>query len=74
MLDWEEAAALLNVPVPWLKRKVGQRKLPAVRLGRHVRFTMAQINQIIRAFEDPIRDTQNLYGVRPRRSRRPDAG
>lgn len=48
-----EAAEVLNVPFTWLRDKVTARLVPHTRLGRHVRFTEAQLAEIISAGEQP---------------------
>lgn len=43
-----EAAEYLNVPESWLREKVARRKVPHTRLGKHVRFTTADLADIVR--------------------------
>lgn len=47
LLDISEAAQVLNVPENWLRKKVSARAVPFTRIGRHVRFTTAHLEQII---------------------------
>lgn len=49
------AAALLTVPESWLRRAAGQRKLPCTFLGRHLRFSDADLHAIIQAGARPAR-------------------
>jgi excisionase family DNA binding protein len=42
-----EAAEVLNVPFTWLRDKVTAQQVPYTRLGRHVRFTEAQLTEIV---------------------------
>lgn len=58
-----EAALLLTVPESWLRRQAGQRKLPCTFLGRHLRFSDADLQAIITAGSRPARTTSR----RPRR-------
>jgi excisionase family DNA binding protein len=58
-----EAAMLLTVPESWLRRQAGQRKLPCTFLGRHLRFSDADLQAIITAGTRPARTTSR----RPRR-------
>ncbi|WP_368732276.1 helix-turn-helix domain-containing protein [Solihabitans fulvus] len=58
-----EAATLLTVPESWLRRQAGQRKLPCTFLGRHLRFSDADLQAIITAGARPARTTSR----RPRR-------
>lgn len=44
-----EAAALLNVPEGWLRKKVSAREVPHTRLGKHVRFTPEHLRDVITA-------------------------
>lgn len=43
-----EAAELLAVPESWLRRKASQRTIPCTFLGKHLRFTPDDLNEIIR--------------------------
>jgi excisionase family DNA binding protein len=47
LLTISEAAAVLNVPEGWLRKKVTARLVPFTRLGKHVRFTPDQVGQVI---------------------------
>ena len=38
LLDANEVADLLNVPVSWVRESTRSRAMPCVRLGRYVRF------------------------------------
>lgn len=41
-----EAAALLTVPESWLRRKAGRRLIPCTFLGKHLRFSPADVTAI----------------------------
>lgn len=69
LLTVEQAAAMLAVPVSWLKQRVSARSVACTRLGRHVRFTRDQVAAIVEASEQPALSTP-LTGL-TRRSRRP---
>ena len=43
-----EAAALLNVPESWLRKRAAARAIPCTFLGKHLRFSDADLTQIIR--------------------------
>jgi excisionase family DNA binding protein len=58
-----EAAMLLTVSESWLRRQAGQRKLPCTFLGRHLRFSDADLQAIITAGARPARTSSR----RPRR-------
>jgi excisionase family DNA binding protein len=49
-----EAAEVLNVPATWLRDKVTAGAVPHTRLGRHVRFTEAHLEEIVAAGERSI--------------------
>ena len=44
-----EAAALLAVPESWLRRKAGRRLIPCTFLGKHLRFSPANLADITQA-------------------------
>lgn len=43
-----DAAELLTVPESWLRRKASQRAIPCTFVGKHLRFTTEDLNEIIR--------------------------
>ena len=43
----EEAAALLQVRPSWLRRKAAARAVPCTFLGKHLRFSRADIDAVI---------------------------
>ena len=45
----EQAAALLQVPVSWLRRKATARAVPCVFIGKHLRFSAHNLEMIIKA-------------------------
>ena len=56
LLTIAEAAVVLNVPENWLRKKVTAGEVPHTRLGRHVRFTDAHLDQIIdNGEQQPVR-------------------
>jgi excisionase family DNA binding protein len=52
LLTLPEAAAILNVPESWLRRRVAGRTVPFVRLGRYIRFTRDHLARIINEAEE----------------------
>ncbi|MDZ5446544.1 helix-turn-helix domain-containing protein [Micromonospora sp. 4G57] len=48
-----EAAALLRVPESWLRRRAGRRQIPRTFLGKHLRFSAADLDAIIAAAAEP---------------------
>ena len=61
-----EAAALLRVPESWLRRRAGRRQIPRTFLGKHLRFSAADLAAIIAAAAEPATGRR-----RPRRPRPP---
>ena len=45
LLDCQAAAALLNVRVSWVRDAARQGHLPCLRVGRHLRFTRAMLEE-----------------------------
>ncbi len=44
----EQAAALLQVPASWLRKKAAADQIPYTKIGRHLRFSTDDLNAIIR--------------------------
>jgi hypothetical protein len=49
----EQAAALLQVRTSWLRRKAAARAVPCRLLGKHLRFSLADIHTIAEASAKP---------------------
>lgn len=47
LLTIPEAARVLAVPESWLRERVRLRRVPHRRLGKHVRFSTADLEQIV---------------------------
>jgi excisionase family DNA binding protein len=43
----EQAAALLQVPASWLRKKAAAGRIPCTKVGRHLRFSQADLDAII---------------------------
>lgn len=54
LLNIDEAAAYLNVPARWVADAVRQRKIRCTRIGKHVRFRMEHLEELIAAGEQPV--------------------
>lgn len=52
LLRPEEAARLLSVRPSWVYEAVRERRLPCVRLGRHIRFTHRMLEQWLDSHTD----------------------
>ena len=63
-----EAARRLQVRESWLRKKVAARQVPCTFLGRHLRFSPADLTAIVAAAAQPA-GTRRL----PKRTRRPNA-
>lgn len=57
LLSIDEAAAYLNVPARWVSEAVRQRKIRCTRIGKHVRFRMEHLEELIAAGEQPVTNT-----------------
>ncbi len=63
LLDVTGAAAYLGVSPRFMRRLVAERRITFVKLGRHVRFDIADLDHFI--------DSGRVEAVEPRRSRSP---
>lgn len=54
LLTVDEAAAYLSVPVRWVADAVRQRKVRCTRIGKHVRFRIEHLEELIAAGEQPV--------------------
>jgi excisionase family DNA binding protein len=68
-----QAAELLQVPESWLRRRAARRLVPCTFLGKHLRFSRANLNQIIAEAARPAaaRRSASDTGAAPRRRGRP---
>jgi excisionase family DNA binding protein len=69
-----QAAELLHVPESWLRRRAARRLVPCTFLGKHLRFSRANLNQIITDAARPAataRRSVSDTGAAPRRRGRP---
>jgi excisionase family DNA binding protein len=54
LLTIPEAARYLNVPVRWVQDAVGARRIRCTRIGKHVRFKLDHLQELIEAGEQPV--------------------
>jgi len=54
LLSTSEAAEYLNVPTRWVQEAVRQRKVRCTRLGKHVRFRVEHLDELVAAGEQPV--------------------
>jgi excisionase family DNA binding protein len=60
--NYQEVADLLGVPLKWLQDKVQAGDVPHTRLGKHVRFTKANIDEIIARAQRPAKNPAPIPG------------
>ena len=53
LLTSEQLADYLAVSVAWVRKGILERRLPYSKIGKNVRFTPAQVEQIVKAGERP---------------------
>jgi excisionase family DNA binding protein len=54
LLNMTEAAEYLRVPERWIQEAVRQRKVRCTRLGKHVRFRVEHLDELVAAGEQPV--------------------
>jgi excisionase family DNA binding protein len=54
LLNIDGAAAYLNVPARWVADAVRQRKVRCTRIGKHVRFRVEYLEELVAAGEQPV--------------------
>ena len=54
LLTINEAATYLNVPARWVADAVRQRKVRCTRIGKHIRFRVEHLDELIAAGEQPV--------------------
>lgn len=47
LLDVDQAATRLGVPVRWIRRAIAERRIPFVKVGHYVRFTSQDLDAYI---------------------------
>lgn len=71
-----QAADLLQVPESWLRRRAAHRQVPCTLLGKHLRFSRANLDQILTDATRPTATTRHADpdgAAPPRRRGRPRA-
>jgi excisionase family DNA binding protein len=61
LLTPAQAAQLLTVPESWLRRKAGRRLVPCTFIGRHLRFSTADVRAIAAAGAQPARPPRSPH-------------
>jgi len=54
LLTIDQAAAYLNVPARWVADAVRQHKIRCTRIGKHVRFRLEHLDELVNACEQPV--------------------
>lgn len=54
LLTIDEAAEYLHVPARWVADAVRARRVRCTRIGKHVRFRMEHLEELIAAGEQPV--------------------
>lgn len=67
LLTVDEAAAYLNVPARWVADAVRQRRVRCTRIGKHVRFRVEHLEELVAAGEQPV--TADVVPIRRNRTR-----
>jgi excisionase family DNA binding protein len=69
LMNIDEAAAYLNVPARWVADAVRQRKVRCTRIGKHVRFRMKHLEELISAGKQSVTTTPHPLAIvaQPRR-------
>jgi excisionase family DNA binding protein len=66
LLTIPEAARVLAVPESWLRERVRLRRIPHRRLGKHVRFSATDLEQIVARAAQQIAPTRRSAHGWPR--------
>ncbi len=59
-----DAAELLAVPESWLRRKAGRRLIPCTLVGKHLRFSAADLAAITAGGSQPVLQLRRRRGRR----------
>lgn len=67
LMTIDEAATFLNVPARWVADAVQQRKVRCTRIGKHVRFRLEHLDELVAAGEQQV--TSDVVPIRRSRTR-----
>jgi excisionase family DNA binding protein len=70
LLNIEEAAEYLNVPTRWVAEAVRQRRVRCTRIGKHVRFKVEHLAELVEAGEQPVTGSLTRLTSVPSQDRR----
>lgn len=65
LLTIPEAARVLAVPESWLRERVRLRRVPHRRLGKHVRFSAGDLEQIVERAAQQVAPTRRTFSGWP---------
>ena len=68
LLNVDEAAAYLNVPRRWVADAVRQHRIRYTRIGKHVRFRIEHLDELVAAGEQPVTvpSEESVLTLRPK--------
>jgi len=66
LLDAREVAERLCVPISWVRESARSGAMPCVRLGRYVRFDLADVEAWLERCKSPGRTIALRHAERPR--------
>ena len=67
LLTIDEAATYLNVPARWVADAVRQHKVRCTRIGKHIRFRVEHLEELVGAGEQPV--TSEVISIQRNRTR-----
>jgi len=67
LMTIDEAATYLNVPARWVADAVRQHKVRCTRIGKHVRFRVEHLDELVTAGEQPV--TSDVIPIQRNRAR-----
>ena len=67
LLTTDQAAEYLNVPARWVADAVRQRRVRCTRIGKHVRFRLEHLDELVTAGEQPV--TSEVIPIQGSRTR-----
>ncbi len=65
-----EAAEYLHVPERWVREAVRQRRVRCTRIGKHVRFRIEHLDELVAAGEQPVTGSPVRLRAMPVQDRR----
>ena len=67
LLTIDEAATYLNVPARWVADAVRQRRVRCTRIGKHIRFRVEHLDELVATGEQPV--TSDVIPIQRNRAR-----